>query len=182
VGAKTVKRWLAGRALAIAAAFLAGFLTHSLYLRWRWPLSTFPATAINKGSESSQSLIESRNHPVTYRPSEAFEQKTGEPPTLQARDIERIRGLIGQRARIRGRIFRVGYSAKSNTYFLNFGPTREALTGIIFASAVELFETSKLLPKSFEGKEVEIEGEIKDHPQYGLEMILENPAQIKVVQ
>jgi hypothetical protein len=177
-----VKRWLASRALAVGVAFLAGFFTHSLYLRWRWPLFELPPPATHKAKDSSQTLMESRNHPVTYRPSEAFEQKTGEPPALQARDVQRIRGLIGHRARIRGRIFRVGYSAKSNTYFLNFGPTREALTGIIFASAVELFETSKLLPKSFEGKEVEIEGEIKDHPQYGLELILEDPSQIKVVQ
>ena len=36
-------------------------------------------------------------------------------------------------------------------------------------------------PKIFDGKEVELQGEIKDHPQYGLEIILENPSQIKVI-
>jgi hypothetical protein len=176
-----VKRWLTSKAVAIAAAFLAGFFTYSLYLRWRSPFLEVPAASQGKHSSES-ALIAPGNHPVTYRPAEAFREKAGERPALQARDIERIRGLIGQRARIRGRIFRVGYSAKSNTYFLNFGPAREALTGVIFASAVELFENSNLLPRNFEGKEVEIEGEIKDHPQYGLELILENPSQIKVVQ
>ena len=33
--------------------------------------------------------------------------------------------MVGNRARIRGRVFRVGHSAKSNTYFLNFGPSRK---------------------------------------------------------
>ena len=83
--------------------------------------------------------------------------------------------------RVRGRIFRVGHSAKSNTYFLNFGPSREALTAVIFASAAELFEKGKLAPKNFESREVEVQGEVKDHPQYGLEIILENPAQIKII-
>jgi hypothetical protein len=71
---------------------------------------------------------------------------------------------------VRGRVFRVGHSAKSNTYFLNFGPSREALTAVIFSPAVELFEKSRLLPKNFENKDVEITGQIKDHPQYGLEL------------
>jgi hypothetical protein len=95
--------------------------------------------------------------------------------------VEKIRGLAGNQARIRGRVFRVGHSAKSNTYFLNFGPTREALTAVIFASTAELFEKNKISPKNFDGREVELQGEIKDHPQYGLEVILESPAQIKVV-
>jgi hypothetical protein len=29
---------------------------------------------------------------------------------------------------------------------------------------------------------VELRGEIKDHPQYGLEMVLENPSQIKILK
>lgn len=105
-----------------------------------------------------------------------------EAPLLEARDVERIRGLAGRRARIRGRIFRVGHSSRSNTYFLDFGPSREALTAVIFASAVELFEKSRLPPKSLEGKEIEIQGEIRDHPQYGLEVVLESPAQLKVLK
>jgi hypothetical protein len=95
--------------------------------------------------------------------------------------VEKIRGLAGQQARIRGRVFRVGHSAKSNTYFLSFGPSREALTAVIFASATELFDKNKLPPKKFENREVEISGSIKDHPQYGLEIVLEHPKQIKIM-
>ena len=76
---------------------------------------------------------------------------------------------------------RVGHATKSNTYFLSFGPSREALTAVIFNSAAELFEKSKQPPKSFENREVEISGFMKDHPQYGLEIILEDPKQIKIV-
>jgi hypothetical protein len=95
--------------------------------------------------------------------------------------VEKIRGLAGNHARVRGKVYRVGHSSKSNTYFLNFGPSRSAFTGVIFASAFELFEQKKLHPKSYEGKEVELSGQIKDHPKYGLEMILEDPSQIKVL-
>jgi hypothetical protein len=42
-------------------------------------------------------------------------------------------------------------------------------------------EKSQVLPKNFENKDVEILGQIKDHPQYGLEMIIENPKQIKIL-
>ena len=102
-------------------------------------------------------------------------------PLLAAREVEKIRGLTGRQARIRGRVFRVGHSAKSNTYFLNFGPSREALTAVIFGSVTELFEKNKQQPKNFENREVELTGFIKDHPQYGLEVILEHPKQIKLV-
>jgi len=102
-------------------------------------------------------------------------------PAFVARDVEKIRAFAGKQARVRGRVFRVGHSAKSNTYFLNFGPSREALTAVIFSSGVELFEKSKLSPKSFENKEIEISGQIKDHPQYGLEIIIEDPKQVKIV-
>jgi hypothetical protein len=98
-----------------------------------------------------------------------------------ARDLEKIRSLTGREARIRGRVFRVGHSAKSNTYFLDFGPSREALTAVIFNSAAELFEKSRQSPKQFENREVEIVGFVKEHPQYGLEVILEHPKQIKLV-
>lgn len=176
-----MKRLSPAVAVAIPAAFLAGFFTYFLYLRWSPPFSGSAPALSEKGQDAEAgSWVEGRSYPVMFHPQAAAE-KTTEPPVLQARDVEKIRGLAGQRARIRGRIFRVGHSAKSNTYFLNFGPSREALTGVIFASAVELFEKNQLPPKTFEGKEVEVQGEIKDHPQYGLELILENPSQIKVV-
>ena len=102
-------------------------------------------------------------------------------PPIVARDVEKIRQLTGQQARVRGRVFRVGHSPKSNTYFINFGPSREALTAVIFNSAAELFEKNKQPPKQFENREVEIVGFVKDHPQFGLEIVLEHPKQIKIL-
>lgn len=157
--------------ISLLIAFSAGFVSHLLYQRWH------PA------SENNSELRGDGDPPsfrVTFVPTSPA-QSQAELPLVQAREVEKIRSLTGNQARIRGRVFRVGYSTKSNTYFLNFGPSREALTAVIFASSAELFEKSKLQPRLFEGKEVELHGEIKDHPQYGLELILENPTQIKLL-
>ena len=168
--------------LGIVAAFLSGFLSHALYLRWN---PAVPTTSENPASRQSSEFQpvgpEPQSFRVTFSPLPSAVKSQPELPLLQAREVEKIRRLTGNPARVRGRVFRVGHSAKSNTYFLNFGPSREALTAVIFASAAELFEKNNLKPKTFEGKEVELQGEIKDHPQYGLELILENPAQIKIL-
>jgi len=146
----------------VAAAFALGLLVHVLYQRWSAP----------SGDQS---------YPVAFVPEPAPQPEPKELPVVQAREVEKIKSLAGTRAKIRGRVFRVGLSEKSNTYFINFGPSRGSFTAVIFASAVEQFEKNKLPPKKFEGKELELTGEIKDHPQYGLEMILENPAQVKII-
>jgi hypothetical protein len=173
-----VKQFSPAITLGLLIAFLAGFVSHSLYQRWN-PSSP----AQNPTNEKNRELrldIEPPSFGVTFLPTPPA-QIQADIPLVQAREVEKIRRLAGNQARIRGRVFRVGHSAKSNTYFLNFGPSREALTAIIFASSADLFEKNKLQPKTFEGKEVELQGEIKDHPRYGLELILENPEQIKML-
>src|SRR6266536_889272 len=164
--------------LGLLIAFLAGFVSHLLYQRWN---PSFAVTAANPGKNSEFRLdVEPPSFRVTFLPTPPA-QIEAVMPLVQAREVEKIRRLTGNQARIRGRVFRVGHSEKSNTYFLNFGPSREALTAVIFASAAELFDKKQISPKSFEGKEIELQGEIKDHPQYGLEIILENPSQLKVI-
>ena len=173
-----MKQYSPAITFSLLIAFLAGFVSHLLYQRWN---PSFPITAANPGKNSEFRLdVEPPSFRVTFLPTPPT-QIQADIPLVQAREVEKIRRLTGNQARIRGRVFRVGHSAKSNTYFLNFGPSREALTAVIFASAAELFEKNQLQPKAFEGKEVELHGEIKDHPQYGLELILENPAQIKLL-
>ncbi len=166
--------------IGVVSAFLGGFFTHFLYQRWNPPGAQFGAAGDSHWS-SQDTAFENQSHRVTFVPLKAPPETAVKLPVLQAREVEKIRGLTGNQARVRGRVFRVGHSAKSNTYFLNFGPSREALTAVIFASAVELFEKRRLVPNHYEGKEVEIEGVVKDHPQYGLEIILEDPAQIHIV-
>ena len=162
-------------AIAVVGAFLAGFIFHALYQRWN--------PALERGSlpTSGVGVSGTQSYRVTFVPLSSSVPIEAELPVLQARDVEKIRALAGKPARIRGRVFRVGHSEKSNTYFLNFGPSREALTAVIFASAAELFDSKKLPPKSFEGREVELQGAIRDHPQFGLEIILEDPSQIRVM-
>jgi hypothetical protein len=158
-----MKRISLGTVFLVAGAFCSGLISHLLYQRWTAPLPG------------------NRVYAVGFSPLPSPAPKQADIPLLQARDVERIKGFAGNQARVRGRVYRVGHSGKSDTYFLNFGPSRASFTAVIFASALQAFEKKGFHPKTLEGREVEIEGEIKDHPKYGLEMILEDPAQIKVV-
>ena len=177
-----MKRWSPSITIGIVAAFLSGFASHALYQRWNPAVPITGENPANRQNSEFQPLgVEPQSFPVTLLPLPSAAKSQPDMPLMQAREVEKIRRLAGNPARIRGRVFRVGHSAKSNTYFLNFGPSREALTAVIFASAAELFEKNNLKPKTFEGKDVELQGEIKDHPQYGLELILENPTQIRIL-
>ena len=158
-----MRRISLGTVFLVAGVFFAGFISHLLYQRWTAPLP------------------KNRVYAVSFSPLPPPAPKQVEIPLFQARDVEKIRGFAGNQARVRGRVYRVGHSEKSATYFLSFGPSRASFTGVIFASALESFGKKKIHPKSFEGREVELTGEIKDHPKYGLEMILEDPSQIKVL-
>jgi hypothetical protein len=172
----------AGVLSVVTLAFVGGFLTHVLYHRWNPPA---PEAQPAAGSIQDQPVPagDSPSFLVTYMPAASTtpESEPAELPPIVARDVEKIRQLTGQQARVRGRVFRVGHSPKSNTYFINFGPSREALTAVIFNSAAELFEKNKQPPKQFENREVEIVGFVKDHPQFGLEIVLEHPKQIKIL-
>jgi hypothetical protein len=158
-----MKRLTLGSAALLVAAFSAGFFSHFFYQRWTFPV---PLT---------------QSHPVVYSPLAPPPAGSPEVHRVRAGDVAAIKELAGKRAIVRGRVYRVGHSAKSDTYFLNFGPARSAFTGVIFASALEQFQKRKIDPKSYDGKDVELSGEIRDHPQYGLEMILEDPSQIRVL-
>jgi hypothetical protein len=175
-----VNRSWPGIACAVLLAFGAGLTSHVLYQHWN-PAPDAPPSALGIQNSSLQDG-EPGIHRVSFAPlTPVSEERSVDLPLLAARDVEKIRALTGRQARIRGRVFRVGYATKSNTYFLNFGPSREALTAVIFASVAEVFEKNKQSPKNFENREVEITGFIKDHPRYGLEVILEQPNQIKMV-
>lgn len=174
-----------GTGVAVVLSFVVGLFAHVLYQRWNPPFIEPDGSAIVvQPLGADPAVIHPQQHKVSFIPfasAPALEETAVELPSLAARDVEKLRALAGKPARVRGRVFRVGHSAKSNTYFLNFGPSREALTAVIFSSTAELLEKIKLAPKNFENKEVELTGQIKDHPQYGLEVIIENPKQIKII-
>lgn len=177
-----MKPWSPIATVGVVAVFFAGFFSHLLYQRW----NPDAPPAANETAEHASSTLQGtppppQSHTVSFAPWSAQGTLPKELPAVPARDVDRIRALAGTPARVRGRVFRVGHSSKSNTHFLNFGPSRESLTAVIFASALELFQKKHLPLKNLTGREVEITGEIKDHPQYGLEIILESPAQLKVL-
>ena len=139
MGEKVLKGFSPTHPISLIAAFLAGFLTLVLYQRWN-PQILQADKPTDSTLTQRQLVPELPSFDVTFAPLPAPSEQSRELPVLQALEVEKIRGLAGKSARIRGRIFRVGYSSKSNTYFLNFGPSRSALTAVIFASAVDLFE------------------------------------------
>ncbi len=158
-----LRRFSLPTAALLLGAFLCGFLVPLLYGRWSGgapcpePVAGVSAAA-TAGSSSAADL-----------------------PVVDVMEVERLQELAGVLARVRGRVYRVGHSSKSNTYFLDFGPSRSAFTAVIFSSTVEAFLREDAHPNQFQGREVELTGRIKDDPKYGLEMILESPAQIRVL-
>jgi hypothetical protein len=166
--------------MVLALTFTAGFFTRVLYERWSLTRPQGTERVVSREPEQL-STVELPAFRVSYLPPPPTVAKTAALPAIVARDLEKIRSLTGQQVRVRGRVFHVGHSAKSNTYFVNFGPSRDALTAVIFSTAAELFEKQQQSPKQFENREVEIVGFVKDHPQYGLEIIIEHPEQIQVL-
>lgn len=101
---------------------------------------------------------------------------------LSAKDLESLRKNAGKWSRVRGVVENVGYSARSNTYFLNFGPRGKSFTVVIFDRVVKEFEKRRKNIENFEEKLVEVEGKIIDHPKYGLEILLRSPEDITIVK
>lgn len=148
---------------------LAGFVTGAGTLRYVYREKVVPKPRIH-----SARFVPFP--PLSRRPDAG---RTGALPEVDVMEIDRVRRLAGRRARVRGKIYRVGHSRKSDTYFLDFGPSRSSFTAVIFASAAAQFKRAKIDLPQYEGKEVEIVGRIEDDPRYGLEMILAAPGQIK---
>ncbi|MBN2379105.1 phospholipase D family protein [candidate division WOR-3 bacterium] len=101
---------------------------------------------------------------------------------LSVIDLDALTKHVDEEVRIRGKVMRVGYSERSNTYFLDFSTDPEGFTVVIFSSVVEKFEGLGLKITDYEGAEVEVSGELIDHPEYGLEIILDEPSQVQIVK
>ena len=145
--------------LIVAGAFGAGFLT-------RYLLS---------GGETAERPW----HSVTFVsvPSEDWKKNLS---ILQAGDAKGLRDHAGMRARVHGLVERVGRSEKSGTYFLNFGRSKSALTGVIFSAQARAFEKKGIDPRTYEGRTIEIAGQVRDDPVYGLEIFIDDPDQIQI--
>lgn len=103
------------------------------------------------------------------------------PVVISAADLNGLRENAGKKAYVQGLVHDVYHSERSGTYFLHFGPDRSSFTGVIFRSAAEKFAARRIDPRGYEGKGVELYGKIIDHPKYGLEIIIEDPVQIRIL-
>ncbi len=104
------------------------------------------------------------------------------PLSLMATDLDGLRKNAGRVLIVKGRVYRVYHSRRSDTYFLNFGPTKESFTCVIFKRVAREFLRKGINPLSFNNKFVKIKGRVIDHPKYGLEIILESPDRIEVIE
>ncbi|MFB3896247.1 MAG: hypothetical protein ACE14V_08090 [bacterium] len=95
--------------------------------------------------------------------------------------VSDVAKYVDKTVTVEGKVLKVGQSTKSNTYFLNFTQQRGGFTVVIFAKTVSKFESAKVDIKSFEGKTIQVTGKVQNPPQYGLEIILNDPSEIKVV-
>lgn len=152
-------------ALLLLVAFVCGIGAHLLYQRWSKP-------------ETASEVFPGVFAPLPPMARPAAKDDAAEPPVVDVIEVERLRSLAGRVARIRGRVYNVGYSRKSNTHFLNFGPSRSSFTAVIFSDALSRFQQKGVQPKDYAGRELELKGVVKNDERYGLEMILDSPDQV----
>jgi DNA/RNA endonuclease YhcR with UshA esterase domain len=86
---------------------------------------------------------------------------------------------VGEEVTVEGVISDVGFSARSQTTFLNMGGRYpdHAFTAVIFRSAKALFPEAR----SWEGKKVKVRGIVKLY-RGKPEIVLETPGQVKVTK
>lgn len=102
-------------------------------------------------------------------------------PIISALDLENLKEHERRMIKVRGTVNNVYLSERSNTYFLHFGSDRSYFSAVIFSSVAERFLDQGLDPRNYEGRKIEILGQVIDHPKYGLEMILKDPSQIMFI-
>lgn len=95
--------------------------------------------------------------------------------------VSDVAKYVDKTVTVEGKVLKVGQSTKSNTYFLNFTQQRGGFTVVIFTKTVSKFESAKVDIKSLEGKTIQVTGKVQNPPQYGLEIILNDPSEIKVI-
>lgn len=117
-----------------------------------------------------------------WREAKVYTGKMPETCEVSATDLRVLRKHVEEQVKVCGKVTRVGYSERSNTYFLNFAADTDGFTAVIFSSAVGKFDILGISIPDYEGAYVGITGELIDHPQYGLEIIVEEPSQIEVFE
>lgn len=142
---------------------------------------------------NDENILLLKGFPATYKSferefarmweeSEPWSAAPKEPSELSATNLRALRKRAGDEVTVYGRVVRVGYSERSNTYFLDFTQDRKGFTVVIFSSVVAKYDALGISIPDYEGDSVQVTGEIVDHPEYGLEIILDEPSQIRVFE
>jgi len=97
---------------------------------------------------------------------------------LTATDLETLRAHLGQRVIVKGRLVAIHRPESGRVWHLNFSPDyQQALSGVIFAPAFELFpDLGRLV-----GQELVLTGELSEY-RGRLQIILYGPGQVQVVK
>ena len=103
-------------------------------------------------------------------------------PAVDVKDAERLRELNGRWWRVRGRVRDVRRSRTGAAMFIWFYGCKLAagFKVVIFSDAQSKFARKGCRLVELSGKEVEVAGTVRDHPVYGLQIIIGDPAQIMV--
>ena len=120
--------------------------------------------------------------PAKAAPAPAEKAKPAAAAPGKVISVTDVSKYIDQVATVEGKVISVGQSTKSNTYFLNFSPQKNVFTVVVFNRVADQFKAAKTDIKSFEGKTVRVTGKIIKHEQYGIEILLDRPANIKLVK
>jgi len=185
--------YLVGNGIEVRTERGAGLMHHKFALIDDTVLITgsFNWTA-SAETENDENILLLKGFPATcrayarefnriWRDANLYRDEPEESRELAATDLRALKRHVGEEVKVRGKVVRVGHSERSDTYFINFSQDRDGLTVVVFSSAVEKFAGFGILIPDYEGEDVVVSGELISHPQYGLEIIVEEPSQIRVL-
>jgi len=108
-------------------------------------------------------------------------KKTKRVPVINGNNILMVKKYAGKYVRVKGKVLRVGKSHKGHR-FLDFGMSRDALTVVIWKEEVAELKKMGINLDELEGRAIEVTGTIIDQPKYGLEIIINEPEDIKILK
>lgn len=98
--------------------------------------------------------------------------------------LEAIRQHVGQIVDFQGYVHEVYRAVGSGTVFVKFEKTKSPVEGfrlVIFNSYLDAWRQAGIDWEAYAGHEVMVHGVIRDDPQWGIQMLIDRPELIKVV-
>lgn len=109
-------------------------------------------------------------------------------PPLKSQPVVRldaIRQHVGQIVDFQGHVHEVYRAVGSGTVFVKFEKTKSPVEGfrlVIFNSYLDAWRQAGIDWEAYAGHEVMVHGVIRDDPQWGIQMLIDRPELIKVVE